>query len=167
MSFNYDEVPDEVRRLWMWSMNVYVGMEYIEERKRLVKKYPEWFPWDVKYNSIPEHVHAAYRAEAFPPMDFSMWNKNLDDDVSAKGLIPTILEYNPQPVSMDSSKSWIKQLENLFVEENRRQKELYNQTEKKFYDDKALWDKHYAPYGLEYYTTLDEIRFFQFRSGLL
>jgi hypothetical protein len=40
---------------------VFVGIENYEKIKSIIKKYPEHFPWETKYNSLPATVHEEYK----------------------------------------------------------------------------------------------------------
>lgn len=125
------DVPSEVYWVWICSLSP-VGRETYEECQKIIGQYPEWFPWEHKYKSIPKEVHDAYWNEKYPdwdkPLDFS---KKHDSE-------PLVIEYPP--------KDPLKVMEDYFAAKDRRLKEERLQEKK----DKALWDKYYKKYKLEY-----------------
>lgn len=65
------DIPSEV--LWVFALQYSctpVGTSVFEECERIIAKYPEFFPWETKYNSIPQEVHDAYRIENNGGVDF-------------------------------------------------------------------------------------------------
>ena len=57
------DIPSEVyEAMCIGSLSI-VGMELYNRYQEIVKKYPEHFPWETKYNSIPSEVHEAYAIE--------------------------------------------------------------------------------------------------------
>jgi len=64
MKTDKQEIPDEV---W-WAApfvlhGVPCGTTIAEKCIEIIKKYPQHFPWEAKYYSLPEEVHTAYKKE--------------------------------------------------------------------------------------------------------
>ena len=55
------DVPQEV--IWVTMLPKYVGAEVYKEAQRIIEKYPEWFPQEHIYNSIPEAVKILFEKE--------------------------------------------------------------------------------------------------------
>jgi hypothetical protein len=141
------DIPQEVWWVWaiQWSRKA-VGLQTLEDVKHVIRKYPQHFPWETKYNSIPQEVHDAYYKEKHPWVEDDIWSR--PDDESYIGLIPTLMKMNEiikeQPPEPEKSIS--EMFADLFkMEEDKRRRQKEEDE-----NNKALWDKHYKPYGLEY-----------------
>lgn len=135
----YSEIPDEV----MWAMIIgfphgnvrLVGVSTLEKIREIQKKYPEWFPWETLYDSIPQEVHDAYRNEAYPD-----WDKPIE--FSGKGVLDSLKEKAPVYTG-EVDPNW---LDNLLTGINK-------QNDAAFEEDLRLsriWNKHYSKYKLKY-----------------
>ena len=132
---NLQNIPDEV--LWVLTLPRYVGSDTYKKAEEIIAKYPEYFPWETKYNSIPKEVHQAYIKEKYP---------DKDEPIVCTGGISQMIkdepfvykEYTPEGIG-----EWFKQLEVI----TRDAKNAAIVQRKK---DKKLWDKHYKKYNLEF-----------------
>lgn len=143
-------IPDEVS----WYISVVggsgglLGTETYNKCKAIEEKYPDWFPWEAKYRSIPKEVHDAYFKERNPdwgkPIDFKGKEGGFD------GLIPQLKKGNYQFLDLSSEElekfSVADSIVECFevIEKNRKAKLKRNKM------DEALWDKHYKKHGLKY-----------------
>jgi len=136
------DTPFEVieAQCYLWAKNP-VGGDTYNRIVKTVEKYPEYFPWETKYNSIDESVHKAYENEKellyksfFPttPMDIQpgegiyAWSKRISAEV---------ISYN-KPVDWDE----------LFKNIKNRQERHEDFSKAK----KKLWIKHYKKFNLKY-----------------
>lgn len=135
IQLGYDFMPLEVQEVIAYSYVKYVGRETMERINTIIDKYPEWFPWEHKYKSIPKEVHDAYYKEKYPNPDF-------------KPLVKGIYEQmKEQPRETTFTINSLREIFNrLFDDDN--EKALLRQYKKQ--QDKELWDKHYSKYNLEY-----------------
>ena len=137
-------IPEEV-----WKVQVivttrqYVGGKTMDEIKRVIKKYPEYFPWETTYNSIPQEVHDAYQKEAFPerfkPIEFG--------ENDGKGIQKAIEESLQKPVKMAMTFQDLAE----FVESMNKHKRERAEREKEI---ERIWNKHYKKYKLRYGGTV-------------
>lgn len=145
----YEDIPQDVQ--WVWTIQWCghpVGLDTIEKADEIIKANPKYFPWETKYHSIPKEVHDAYWKEKSHVWDMAWQEKR---DAGYKGLIPTIMEMGenyptPEDTMKMPQKSLSEIMGDLFKMEDDKRKRQYEEDEK----NKALWDKHYQPYGLEY-----------------
>lgn len=138
-------MPEEVFTVKAWNhFGTAVGEELFNWAKGVMKKYPEHFPWEAKYDSIPEEVHVAYRNEAFPPIDWEAFSAN-----SGGGIMAVIDESNKEAEARyeeNKNKSLAQMFDEIFeMSEHQRLKE-----EQAYKVSKAIWDRHYKKYGLPY-----------------
>lgn len=139
------EMPEEVA--WYavaygLSRGIGVGRKFIERMQEIEEKYPEWFPWEQKYKSIPKEVHEAYRKEklGFDINNLGEWR----DKELSKGWL-TMLEEDAMIVEFNIEDKPIQTLLDEAWNEMEKVKLRVIDDEKK---DKALWDKHYKKYKL-------------------
>jgi len=132
----HDNIPKEVAEAMCIRMSRFVGKARMDRYQDIVARYPEWFPWETKYRSVPQEVHDAYWKEKYPPLDFSKPRKGLWEQINKK----------PQKIKKGEAQSIVEMLEELFkIEKKQRKKEIARKKK-----DKKLWDKYYKPYKLEY-----------------
>lgn len=155
--FSWGDMPNEV----FWAKTVgmqpdgsggwirMIGMSILEKIKEIQKKYPDWFPWETKYDSIPKEVHDAYYNEINPPIQ----EDQEQIQCSGGGILEEIkkmpelsFEYDPHKVTMDDLTQAIKMLN----EEQEAQIERCKQLKARKAKEKKIWDKHYGKYGIEY-----------------
>ena len=140
------EIPAEV----MEAIAIYtatggmVGSKTFERLQEIINKYPKWFPWEHKYKKIPLEVHEAYRKEkyGFDISDPGEWR----DKEPGKGLMQMI-EENVRIIEVHTNDKSLKTLLEESWDEMERVRLKQIEDEK---NDKALWDKHYKKYNLEY-----------------
>lgn len=132
-----NDIPSEVWEAVCIAQLGVVGMELFNRHQEIVKKYPEHFPWETKYNSIPNEVHKAFSTEI---------NGGTFEEILARATSNPIhhIEHNREYISKPIN---IREVFNnvLRFEEDRR--ERAEQREK---ENKKVWDKHYSKYNLPY-----------------
>lgn len=126
-------IPAEVQEVMVYNHLKYVGRETMERVRTIIDKYPEWFPWEHKYKSIPQEVHDAYYEEKYPKRDLELPSKGIYEQ----------MKQTPVSFTIDSLCELFDKLyddndEKALLRQYKRQK------------DKELWDKHYSKYNLEY-----------------
>lgn len=138
---NATDIPAEVLEVWAIQIaRQPVGIVTWERCNEIIKRNLEYFEWDHKYAKIPQSVHDAYKEEAFPPFDYS----KLQNKEEFIGLIPRIsMLPDPEPQKQLTIKEM---LVNLF----KGEQEARERKEAAHLKSKALWDKYYSVYGLEY-----------------
>jgi len=129
-----EDIPNEV----FWAQIVIntsqgVGIDTYEEVEKIIAKYPEYFPWETKYNSIPKEVHIAYLDEKYPDR-----NKPIVCINDGRGIYQQINE-NPFEYRQYTFKEIIEFLTDW-------DKNIVTKKEQA----KKLWDKHYKKYNLEF-----------------
>lgn len=141
-----DDIPQDVQ--WVWAMQWIkhpVGLDTLSKMHAIISAHPIYFPWETKYDSIPKEVHDAYYKEKNED-----WNRQFQEkrDGGYKGLIPTLVEMSE--VSPESTSIPQKSLSEMIADLFKQQEEERKAQDEKNEKDKALWDKYYKPYGLEY-----------------
>ena len=144
----FDDVPAEVWEVWAIEQGSKaiggVGLETWNYCNEIIKKYPDWFPWEHKYDQIPQPVHDAYNAEAHPPISFDLKPGYREDFV---GMLPMILAGVDHSGKLAEPTLTMKEMfKSIF--ENQRKEEDRKRAE--YLERKKIWDKHYSKYGLEY-----------------
>jgi len=138
------EIPSDVQE-YLQIMSItggMMGLEMYRRCKSIVENNPTWFPWEHKYKSLPQEVHDAYLDEKNPdrhlPFAFETMRGN-------NGVIPDIrnkeafFDCQPKESFLEMWHDFVKTLE----KERKEREEIEN-------SDKALWDKHYKKYELEW-----------------
>lgn len=134
-------IPEEV--VWVMLVEMYcsvVGFEVMDRINEIKGRWPKYYPWEARYNSIPKEVHEAYLGEVFKRDDwFGVSGEigGLEDMVNRGGS-----EY--KELTEDDFVSFIKDLD----EREREQEE--EERRRRDREDKALWDKYYKKYGLKW-----------------
>lgn len=140
-----EDMPDEVWVVLNWPYEL-VDIDTYNKIEAIKIKYPEYFPWEVKYRSIPQSVHDAYSEELHPGGVFaSFMDASKDQTSNHNGIIGLI---NDAPSgTYDSSKPFTIADFNKLADQfnNKRDQEI-----KQLRTDKALWDKYYKPFNLPY-----------------
>lgn len=132
-----NDVPSEVQ----WACIILntshgVGLETYERLEQIVAKYPEYFPWEDKYNSIPKEVHQAYIKEKYPDMDKPIVCTNSGEGIMS-AINKDVFVYKQK--TAEEIMQWFKDLAAMVKEDNDKEEK-----------EKQLWDKHYSKYGLKY-----------------
>lgn len=152
--FRLGDMPQEV--YWAKFVGVtFIGGEYVQQVgmdqynkiKEIQNKYPEWFPWETKYDSIPEDIHEAYRREAFPWLYEPISIATLPED---EYVPKSIMEWSESAPVTDTPEftyeTFIKAVKETYEhlkEEDRKYREAKIKAKK-------LWDKYYKKHGLQY-----------------
>lgn len=134
-----DKIPDEV----MWVLRIPngwpVGRETFEKVQKIIDKYPKYFPWERTFKSIPKEVHDAYVEEK----KMTLMNYiEVDNGIERGDGIRQQVEKN-KPVDTILTKEMYEEFINSFAKDEEERIEKRKK-------EKALWDKHYKIYGLEY-----------------
>lgn len=132
------DIPNEV--LWVLTLPRCVGSDTYRRVEEIIAKYPEYFPWETKYNSIPKEVHQAYIKEKYPDRDEPIVCTNDGEGLYSKIKSEPFIyrEYTPKEIG-----ECFKQLD--IITANARNAAIVQRKK-----DKKLWDKHYKKYNLEY-----------------
>lgn len=114
-----------------------VGLETYKCVEETVKQYPEYFPWETKYNSIDKSVHEKYEDE------LSLLFKSF--------FPPTPMDIQPG----EGIYAWSKRVseESFKNKEPFSTKTITDKINKEYEFKKAkekLWNKHYRKYKLKY-----------------
>jgi hypothetical protein len=139
--FSLKDAPAEVVNVWLIQhSNIAIGSKLLEKANDIIDKYPEYFPWEHKFKSIPEEVHEAFIEECYPTRSNSIdWSK-ID---SIKKETPRSEYISSKPINkIDIEKIFHK----LKEQEERAKRERREERQRV----KEIWDKHYKQYGLEY-----------------
>lgn len=125
--FYEKDIPQEVKEYMsiVAGTGGMMGLKLYQKCKAIEDKYPEWFPWEHKYQSIPQEVHDAYK------------NEKYSLELHRKGTSKIVVSFN-KPL-LELIKEW---KENLIKEQEIDKKQLRK--------DKELWDKHYKKYRLKF-----------------
>ncbi len=146
-----DEIPAEVWKVWAMQYSCsFVGLETLNEINDIIAKYPQHFPWETKYNSLPKEVHEAFRKECYPSLyepyePFKYEGTSLIDDVkNGKGIIDIS---KPKNVTLKpfTAKDFLESWEKMINDEQERKQKEFERKER----IRKIWDKHYKQYGLE------------------
>lgn len=139
------DIPNEV--WWVFCLQYHrypVGIKTYEKCQEIIKKYPEHFPWETKYNKIPKHVHDAYFKEVSGGKNYFIMPEF--DESQGKGLYSQIEEDSEKQKANYTGEATIQNIKDLFEalgkNEERREKEKNDRI--------RIWNKHYKPYRLEY-----------------
>jgi len=116
-----------------------IGTAMMTKINEIIQRHPEWFPWEHKYWSIPNSVHEAYLKEK--------WKEILarPSIINGEGLSAYVNKVNQEAGVYEYDKS--KSLYDIMEKRKREQEMIHEEDERK---NKALWDKHYESYGLDY-----------------
>ena len=141
------DVPLEVQ--WVWAQQeaqTPMGRDAFEQATDIVDKYPEYFPWEHKYKSIPQEVHDAFEAECYPERGKPI-EEIFDDLKVGVGLREQLKN---QPVGVIPTKFTQSDFEELFNSLQEAQKKRTEQEKAEEKRVKRIWDKHYKKYGLKF-----------------
>lgn len=122
-----------------------MGLKMYNRCEEIIDNNPDYFPWEHRYKSIPEGVHKAYLDEKYPERDLPLFGSIENNSTKFDGIIPSIMN-NGNNVNFTINGSIIDMFQELINENCRRRKEDMELD----IVDKALWDKHYSKYKLEY-----------------
>jgi len=134
----FENIPFEVLKVSLYKgVNRYVSAETYKRLQATIDKYPEYFPWEHKYKSIPQEVHDLYHKEEIE-LYYSHYPRSGGGMKEGEGIVAYMRrvqeENKNKPV-----KPLVEVIEDVFTKENQ-----YNILKKK------LWNKHYSKYKLKY-----------------
>jgi len=137
-----DKIPEEVWRVWAIEQAGHpVGAKTYAEIQKIIDKYPEYFPWEHKYKSIPQEVHDAFTRECYPerfkPYEWT--------EFKGMSLIEQIQQELTAIVPL-TKESFTKIFTDMIEQDNRKRKEKFEEEIRV----KKIWNKHYSKYKLEY-----------------
>jgi len=143
-----NNIPHEVAWVLCVQMGqIPLGIDSYEKAQEIIEKYPEHFPWEHKYKSIPKEVHDAFEAECYPERGKSI--ESLFDDLE-EGVRLREQVMNQTYVSVDPMKftkdDFVRMLDEMEAHERKRKEEERAEEIRV----KKIWDKHYKRYNLKY-----------------
>ena len=141
------EVPREV--YWVLTAQqarAIMGKDDYDRANDIINKYPEYFPWEHKYKSIPKEVHDAFKAECYPERGKPI-EEIFDDLKVGVGLREQLKN---QPVGVIPTKFTQSDFEELFNSLQEAQKKRMEEEKAEEKRVKKIWDKHYKKYGLKF-----------------
>lgn len=138
MKDNLHDIPLEVLEVGLYkSLNRPVDSETFKRLQATINKYPEYFPWEHKYNSIPKEVHDAYSKEEVE-LYYSHYPRSAGDLKEGEGLVAYINRV--QEENKNKPSKYLKEvIEEISAKENKYKKLK-----------KQLWEKYYGKYKLKY-----------------
>jgi hypothetical protein len=145
-----DDAPQDV--FWVLAIQIAdrpIGLDTLNKIKVIIKANPKYFPWETKYDSIPQEVHDAYWKEKHDESDkqWAEYVNGKEQDGGFIGLIPTLMQMDAQPSYPPSPEKSLSDIFNDLFKQQEDERKRKSEEDKK---NKALWDRHYKPYGLEY-----------------
>lgn len=136
------QMPAEVQEVMAYSIIGHVGSSTMDRIQDIINRYPEWFPWEHKWKSIPENVHRAYLKESSETAD--------RHGKKVKKEREKLKQKDADRNSGLENGFTLKHIENLFTtmweqdDLTRKQKNRWRNI------DRKIWNKHYKQYNLEY-----------------
>lgn len=140
--FDINNTPKEVIEVFAHLMlKRPVGEETYKRIQETINKYPEYFPQQHIYNSIPKEVHSKYSEEKLN-LYYSFYPKKDSDIKLGEGIYSWVRRQEPVPLKITNLD--IQELaEKVFVTAPKIKKEYEKEKRK-------LWNKHYEKYKLRY-----------------
>lgn len=142
-----NNIPHEVAWVLCVQMGqIPIGMDQWEKVQAIIEKYPEHFPWEHRYKSIPQNVHDAFKAECYPERAKSVESlfDELEDGI---GLIEQVKNQTCATMSTKFTKDDFVRFLDIMDENEKKRKEEESVEEIRA---RKIWDKHYKKYGLKY-----------------
>jgi hypothetical protein len=138
---NLENLPYEVIEVIAYQMAKRpVGLETYNKIKETIDKYPQYFPWEHLYNSIPSEVHARYNAEELS-LYYSFYPPSGGGMKQGEGIVAYASRLNEENKNKPTQ-SLEECIKDMFQASVKRKKQ-YEKEKKK------LWDKHYKKYNLK------------------
>jgi hypothetical protein len=142
-------IPSEVAHVMAIIQNrIPIGVKMYEFVQNTIKEYPEWFPWETKYASIPKEVHDAYKREIGESDMQSLeqmikeYDSTKENNITGKGILGQIIE------AVEKEKKEKQYFDiNMYMNSLIQEKEQYEREMKR---KEKIFKKHYKKYGLEY-----------------
>lgn len=145
MNLTDTQIPDDVAFVWTVCMQTYCGADTYNQCRQIVRDNPQWFPWEHKYASIPNEVHEAYRKE----IELHNEENKVLLPNNGNGLIPTILAEAEKRYYPPKDESFATMFRKWWDDAAEQRRKEFEEKEK----SKAIWNKHYSKYNLEYSET--------------
>jgi len=123
----------------------YVGKKLYDRANEIQLKYPEAFPWEAKYRSIPKEVHEAYQQElsAYHRSQPSLFEGAPMGIIAISKWMEEQNQKERERTKDFTPKQRIDELmDSLRAKEKREALDLKSR--------KRIWDNHYKPYKLAY-----------------
>lgn len=139
-----NNIPKEVEIAMVVNsgMGPFVGMKLYNEVVETINKYPEYFPWEHKWRTIPEEVHKAYLTEINEAAE-----KNAEKIRKQRNKLSKKYETKSKKFGNGFTIDELNTLINHILEQSaltRKQKKNWENI------DKRMWKKHYKKYNLKY-----------------
>lgn len=141
------QIPDEVLtyQAILYGSGGMVGLGTYNRMKDIENRYPEWFPWETKYKSIPQEVHDAYLDEKYPNRHKPL---HWQSEYTGIGILKAMERHQGnRPFKMPETQ---KEFSDMWAEIISKEQQMREQEKEKYEVEKKLWDKHYRKYKLEY-----------------
>ena len=137
-----EDIPVDV--MWVSFMkmsSIAVGIETYSKVKAIIEKYPEWFPQETIYNSIPQEVKELFEKEKSELHD-SFYPRKEWDITPGEGLVAWV---NRQPIDTTTitKKSLSEALNHIFTEAPAKKRQYLSALRK-------LHNKHYKKYKYKF-----------------
>ncbi len=133
-------IPQEVLIVWAMQRGTkYVGADMYRQIQDTIEKYPEYFPWEHTYSSIPQEVHNKFEEES-DDLQLSFYPRKESDIKPGEGIYSWLKRQEPvvlKQVDIEEA------LDYLFVTAPKIEKQYEIEKIK-------LWNKHYKKYNLKY-----------------
>jgi hypothetical protein len=148
IKFDLSDVPADV--IWVWSveaMCTHVGSAMYQKMNNIVKANPMYFPWEHKYDSIPDEVHKAFNDEAYS--DTFQWIEAGKDIEPGVGLMQQLVNESNKVVPYVPIQGEV-EYEKVWTEFIQREIDRRKQREEREAELERIWNKHYRKYKLKY-----------------
>lgn len=130
MSKFYDNAPKEVLKVWAIKMMGHpIGGDLYKEVQDIISRNPKYFPYETAYNKVPQYVHEAYLDEIYPDRHELLW------------------EGSNSKESAPIEKMSVEEIFKILIDKEAQDRKRKDDETKR---RKAIWDKHYKKYGLEF-----------------
>ncbi len=139
--FTKKGIPTEVQEVMLFEMyNQYCGIEMYDKITAIKKKYPQYYPWEAKYDKIPQEVHEAYRKEMYGDI------LSIDTIQCGEGIESLLDESTSVYKPLETQEDFKKMMQEFADNENRQEQERIKELNRK----KSIWYKHYKKYNLKF-----------------
>lgn len=136
-------IPDDAAKVIMMEMySTYVGSDTWDWIQKTKAKYPEIFPWDARYNSLPKEVHEAYWDEIDPDRHLSFEEYCKKHKIEGGGVDGVLASQKTEVIQPLTEKVLLDFFDDLNKMEDNERKEKERQ--------RKIWNKHYGKYKLQF-----------------
>jgi len=137
-----ENLPEDVAIVmaYLWTKTP-VGSETYKRIEETVKKYPDYFPWETKYNSIDESVHRAYENEK-ELLYKSFFPQTKMDIQPGEGIYAWSKRRSQEVISYNTPVDWEELSKSM--QDRQKRDEDFSKAKKK------LRIKHYKKFNLKY-----------------